>query len=157
MTEVYTYRKRVEFSETDAAGIVHFSNYFRFMEMAEHAFFRSLGFSIHPQQKGYGFPRLQASCEFKAPIRFEDEIVISVNIVEKRRKSISYAFIINKVRSQGEDVDHAPQEIARGSFVAVCIRLNEAGGRFNAQPIPPEIDHQLQALLPAVPHPGSQK
>ncbi len=38
--------RRVEFSETDMAGIMHYSNYFRFMETAEHAFFRSLGLSI---------------------------------------------------------------------------------------------------------------
>ena len=40
-------RRQVEFSDTDMAGIMHFSNFFRFMEAAEHAFFRSLGFSIH--------------------------------------------------------------------------------------------------------------
>ncbi|MEQ2009187.1 MAG: acyl-CoA thioesterase, partial [Limisphaerales bacterium] len=38
--------RRVEFSETDMAGIVHYSNFFKYMETAEHAFFRSLGFSI---------------------------------------------------------------------------------------------------------------
>jgi len=38
--------RRVEFAETDMAGIMHYSNYFRFMETAEHAFFRSLGLSI---------------------------------------------------------------------------------------------------------------
>ena len=39
--------REVEFSDTDMAGIMHFSNFFRFMEAAEHAFFRSLGLSIH--------------------------------------------------------------------------------------------------------------
>ena len=47
MAHEYRYRRRVEFSETDLAGIVHFSNYFRYMEAAEHEFFRSLGLSIH--------------------------------------------------------------------------------------------------------------
>jgi acyl-CoA thioester hydrolase len=35
--------RRVEFSETDMAGIVHFSNFFRYMETAEHAFFPVTG------------------------------------------------------------------------------------------------------------------
>ena len=35
--------RQVEFSETDMAGIMHFSNFFRFMETAEHGFYRSLG------------------------------------------------------------------------------------------------------------------
>jgi acyl-CoA thioester hydrolase len=39
----YKVRRRVEFSETDMAGIVHYSNFFRYMEAAEHEFFRSLG------------------------------------------------------------------------------------------------------------------
>ena len=38
--------RTVEFSETDMAGIVHYSNFFRYMESAEHAFFRALGFSV---------------------------------------------------------------------------------------------------------------
>ena len=48
----YEYKivRQVEFSDTDMAGIMHFSNFFRFMEAAEHSFFRSLGFSIHTTQ-----------------------------------------------------------------------------------------------------------
>ncbi len=46
MPHEFTITRRVEFSETDMAGIMHYSNFFRFMETAEHAFFRSLGFSI---------------------------------------------------------------------------------------------------------------
>jgi acyl-CoA thioester hydrolase len=41
---------RVEFFETDLAGIVHFANYYRFMEQAEHAFFRALGLKIHDKR-----------------------------------------------------------------------------------------------------------
>ena len=40
-------RQRVEFADTDMAGIVHFSNFFRYMERAEHEFLRSLGLSVH--------------------------------------------------------------------------------------------------------------
>ena len=39
--------RRIEFAETDMAGIVHFANFYRMMEVTEHAFFRSLGFSLH--------------------------------------------------------------------------------------------------------------
>ena len=39
-------QRRVEFSETDMAGIMHYSNFFRFMETAEHAFYRDLGHSV---------------------------------------------------------------------------------------------------------------
>ena len=59
--------RRIEFAETDLAGIVHFSNFFRMMEAAEHAFFRSLGFSIHSYEdsvdpgNAIGRPRASAS------------------------------------------------------------------------------------------------
>ena len=42
--------RQVEFSETDMAGLMHFSNFFRFMESTEHAFFRSLGLALHQHE-----------------------------------------------------------------------------------------------------------
>ena len=42
----FSIRRRVQFAETDLAGIAHFSNFVRWMEETEHAFFRSLGMSI---------------------------------------------------------------------------------------------------------------
>ena len=64
--------RQVEFAETDLAGIMHYSNFFRFMEAAEHAFFRSLGFSIHEvdQYENIGWPRVHATCNFSHPLRF---------------------------------------------------------------------------------------
>ena len=47
--------RRVEFSDTDMEGIMHYSNYFRFMETAEHAFFRSLGYSVVLSRSGLTF------------------------------------------------------------------------------------------------------
>ena len=60
--------RRIEFAETDMAGIVHFANFFRMMEATEHAFFRSLGFTIHGHDEGgtTGWPRVSASCDFRA-------------------------------------------------------------------------------------------
>ena len=42
----FTFTRRVQFFDTDMAGIVHFANFYRFMEEAEHEMFRSLGFKI---------------------------------------------------------------------------------------------------------------
>ena len=54
--------RRVEFADTDMAGIVHFSNYLRYMEMAEHDFLRSIGFSVNGTIEGrhVGWPRVHA-------------------------------------------------------------------------------------------------
>ena len=43
----FTFTCRIEFAETDLAGIVHFANFYKMMENAEHAFFRSMGFIVH--------------------------------------------------------------------------------------------------------------
>src|SRR5437763_15901059 len=91
--------RRVEFSETDMAGIVHYSNFFRYMESAEHGFFRSLGFSIVTQQADppLGWPRVHAECEYREPLFFEDEIEVQMLVSEKRSKSLTYQFRIRKL------------------------------------------------------------
>ena len=54
----------VEFSDTDMAGIMHFSAFFRYMEAAEHELLRNLGFSVYCEIDGVpiSFPRVAASC-----------------------------------------------------------------------------------------------
>lgn len=131
---------RVQFSETDLAGIVHFSNYFRYMEVAEHAFFRSLGYSIHAEYEGrtIGWPRVRATCEYQAPLRFEDEVEVHLLVREKKSKSLTYEFIFRKVE------DDARVEVARGKITAVCVTLDEATRRMKATTIPAALASQIE-------------
>lgn len=126
--------RRVEFSETDMAGIMHFSNFFRFMETAEHGFFRSLGHSIvmDKRETPLGWPRVHASCDYKQPLRFEDEVEIHLLVSEKRSKAITYTFIFRKLNGP------APIEAARGKLTVVCVQRDEEGA-MSAVHIPPEI------------------
>ena len=135
--------RRVEFSDTDMAGIMHYSNYFRFMETAEHAFFRSLGVSIAGGRgaDSVGWPRVHAQCDFSAPLRFEDEVEIHLLVREKRSKSLSYLF---KFRKLGES---PPREIARGIVTVVCV-AQEPGGKMRACSIPHSLAEQIQ-IAPA--------
>src|SRR5688572_32592470 len=91
--------RRVEFSETDMAGIVHYSNFFRYMEAAEHGFFRSLGFSVVTRQVDppVGWPRVHAECDYMQPLHFEDEIEIHMLVTEKKSKSLRYEFRFRKI------------------------------------------------------------
>src|SRR5262245_49373622 len=84
-------RRRVQFYETDAAGIVHFSWYFRYFEEAEHAMWRAAGMTIHQQDASVGWPRISASCEFRKALKFEQEIDIAVHIAEMTNRTITYA------------------------------------------------------------------
>jgi acyl-CoA thioester hydrolase len=130
--------RRVEFSETDMAGIVHYSNFFRYMEIAEHAFFRSLGFSVVTQQVDppVGWPRVHAECDYQQPLRFEDEVEVHMLVSEKRSKSLSYAFRFRKINVS------PPVEVARGSLTVVCV--THQGGKMTAATIPKAIADKIE-------------
>lgn len=90
-------RRQVRFAETDMAGIVHFVNFYRWMEEAEHEFFRSLGLRIMEQLSDgdyLGWPRVSASCSFEAPARYEDEIEVRIHCERIGFKSLNYAIEI---------------------------------------------------------------
>src|SRR5260370_8854911 len=94
MPSQHRLRRRVQFYETDMAGIVHFSWFFRYMEEAEHALWREAGLSIAAQGAEVGFPRLAATCDFRAPLRFEDEFEGWIRGAEITRRTIRYTRLI---------------------------------------------------------------
>jgi YbgC/YbaW family acyl-CoA thioester hydrolase len=142
MAYEYKHIRRVEFSETDMAGIVHFSNFFRMMEATEHAFFRSLGFTIHgPQDDAtIGWPRVSASCDYRAPLRFEEEVEIHLIVAEVRPRSIRYQFIFRKVADG--------VEVAHGSVAAVCAMVDKTTGKLVATRIPEQIRARITTAPP---------
>jgi len=134
MKEAFVYRCRVEFHDTDMAGIVHFSNFFRYMEEAEGAFLRSRGFHVswRDGEQRLGFPRVSASCDFMKPARFEDEIEVYVSVEQVGTKSVTYAHEFRR----GSDV------LAKGRITAVCIRTG-VDHKLESLEIPPEIRAKL--------------
>jgi len=131
-------KRRVEFSDTDMAGIMHFSNFFRFMETAEHAFYRALGFSVSMMdaQPRLAWPRVHASCDFKRPLRFEDEVEIHLLVREVSKKSITYEFRFRKLNA------FPVQDVARGRITIACV-LHRPDGTMSAVAIPPEIKEKI--------------
>jgi YbgC/YbaW family acyl-CoA thioester hydrolase len=133
--------RRVEFSDTDMAGIMHYSNYFRFMETAENAFFRALGFSIigRPDMP-VAWPRVRAECNYKAPLHFEDEVEIHLLVSEKRSKSLSYIFKFIKLNAA------PPVLVARGGLTIVCV--SHSPGKMSACAIPKAVSDKIQVAPP---------
>jgi len=127
-------QRRVEFSETDAAGIVHFSNFFRYMESVEHAFFRSLGRSVMWQshEPPLGFPRVHAECDYQSPLRFEDVFEMHLLVREKRPRSLSYQIRFRNLSRP------SPREAARGLLTVACVSKHP-DGTFTAVRIPAEL------------------
>jgi YbgC/YbaW family acyl-CoA thioester hydrolase len=91
---VFRYARRVQFAETDLAGLVHFTHFFRYMEEAEHALWRAAGMSIAKAGEAAGWPRLAAAFDFKAPLRFEDEFEVLVRIADVSRRTLQYEFTL---------------------------------------------------------------
>lgn len=127
---------RVEFRDTDAAGIVHFSAFFPMMEAAEHQMLRSLGIAVLPGREDgelrLTWPRVSASCDYAAAARFEDELQIDVRVAKIGTSSVRYGF-----RFSRED-----QLIAEGQLTVVCCHLTEGGG-LEKYAIPDEIRERL--------------
>ena len=133
MSGEYHLTRRVQFYETDAAGIVHFSWFYRYMEEAEHALWREAGLSIAAPGAEVGFPRVSASFDFHRPLRFEDEFEVHLAIDEIAEKTIRY----------GARVLKGDTHIATGSLTIACV-TTRPGEPMKAIPIPSEITDRLQ-------------
>lgn len=141
----FKHTRRVEFSDTDMAGIMHFSNFFRFMEAAETAFMRSLGLSVVLSNCGLDvcLPRVHAECDYQLPLRFEDEVLIHLLVEKKATRTLTYQFRFSKLNSG------APVEVARGRLVAVCA-ARQADGGIKAVPLPDAFANKLQEAPPSL-------
>jgi 4-hydroxybenzoyl-CoA thioesterase/acyl-CoA thioester hydrolase len=113
-------RRRVEFRDTDAAGIVHFSAFFFWMESAEHELLRAAGVHVVDRLPSNdtgesvtaSWPRVSAACDYKAAIRFGDEVDIQVGIEDIGHSSITFSFRF----------EHEGIWVAQGRIVAVrCV------------------------------------
>lgn len=138
----YVHRRRVELADTDLGGVMHFSNYLRFMESAEHAFFRSLGLSQAPGPAQVFWPRGRVACEYRAPVRFEDELSIRLLVRARGSRSIDYDFLFHRAG------DERGKPLAHGSMTAVCTAWDAAAGRFRAMRLPPEVAARIEAAPP---------
>jgi 4-hydroxybenzoyl-CoA thioesterase/acyl-CoA thioester hydrolase len=128
-------RRRVEFRDTDAAGIVHFSAFFFWMESAEHELLRSVGlhvFDRQPDGREYSWPRVSVSCDYVSAVRFGDEVDVVVSVAAVGRSSVTYEFAFAE----------AGRPVAQGRVVAVWC-LMRPGGRPEAAAIPADVVSKL--------------
>src|SRR4029079_16165105 len=95
MSSFYSPR-RVEFRDTDAAGIMHFAAFFPLMESVEHEFLRHLGLSVLSRDDigPVSWPRVHAACDYRSAVRFEDLLTIGLTIERLGDKSVTYRFEI---------------------------------------------------------------
>lgn len=136
MTKTFTIKRRVQFAETDLAAILHFANYYKFMEEVEHSFWRSVGQSVMTETDGavISWPRVKTGCEYFAPAHFEDELDLILTVTDLTNKSVSYEIEFHR----GE------QRLAVGRTTAVCCTMDN--GELTAMPIPAFLRTPLEEM-----------
>lgn len=135
MNKVFTHSRRVEFCETDAAGIAHFASFLCYMEQTEHEFLRQLETSVvEPIGDGWhlSWPRVHVECDYQGTARFEDVLEISLSVLKLGNKSVTY----------GLEFKRNGDSIATGKVVAVCCRVR-IGSKLESTPIPDSLAEKL--------------
>ena len=139
MGKTFIYERFVEFADTDAAGIAHFTKIIQYMESAEHALLRSLELSVMPAANRpklatlnhashsqasetfdqFSWPRVKVSIDYTGPAYFEDILQIHVKILRLGRSSVSYDFVVQHQQS----IEQPALPVAHGSFTTVCCKI----------------------------------
>jgi YbgC/YbaW family acyl-CoA thioester hydrolase len=132
-----TLEQRVAFSQTDAAGLIHFSSYFIFMEAAEAALFRDLGLKLLQSegQETRGFPRVDCQCRFRRPVYFDEVVRTELSIESIAAGRIQYQFVF---------FNEAGERCATGSMSTASARRTREGG-LAAAPLPEDVQRKLEA------------
>ena len=138
MQHAFVMKRRVEFMDTDMAGIVHFTAFFRYMETAEHELLRSLGLPITRlhRERGLGWPRVSCTFDYAGSLRFGDECEVRLGVTQIGKKSVTYAAQI--VRDD--------QILAQGRSTCACCEIGK-DGTLRSQQVPADIVEKLQPYL----------
>lgn len=139
----FTKRRRVEWADTDCAGIVHFTSFLRYVENTEHAFWRSLGISVHigEGEEKHGWPRLSVSCDFTKPVRFEQLLNVSLRILKVGNTTLRYGFWIF------DDKQPKPSLVAAGELTIIHVSLDPGSGSIRKAPIPEDLRELITSAM----------
>lgn len=146
MPEPFIHRRIVEFAETDMAGIVHFSNFFRWTEAAEAALFRELGVPMIASDgtTDHGWPRVRANGEYHDAVRFQDAVELHLRVKAIKVKAVEYE--AKCYVAAGDDKRHC----ATIKMTTVYVSKPTAGGPMQSKKLPPEILDKLSPLAEVV-------
>lgn len=103
-----TIRHRVQFGETDAAGVVFFPNYFRWFDRATHELFRELGYPVTQMvEDGWAVYVRESYARFLAPVQYDDELEIRSDVVEVRTRGFRVSHVVvraDQIICEGHEV-----------------------------------------------------
>lgn len=138
MGDKLSIKRRVEFMDTDLAGIVHFTTFFRYMETAEHELLRAVGIPIEVlrTERKLGWPRVSCSFDFKKPLMFADELEVRIHVGRLGKRSITYV----------AEIVRDDEVLAKGQSVCACCEMRTSGS-FEPAEIPDDIIEKLKPYL----------
>ncbi len=125
---IHRYCRPVRFSETDAAGVVHFSRLLAIVEEAEHDWFSQLGLPVFGG--GTAWPRVKLEVDFRAPCRFGETLCIDLTIEEIKNSSLAIRYAATSSRSGEES-----RPVFSGRMV-ICHASTGSDGTFHPFPFP---------------------
>ncbi len=123
------YTRRVQFYDTDAQGVVHHSNYFRYFEEARGEFLRELGFPYSKMRElGYEVVLLEACANFKKPLLYDEVVCINLNLESMDRFTFTFSYRVEvegELRAEGRTKHCVVKE---GKIVSIPQEIREKLG-----------------------------
>lgn len=131
---LFTYSRIPQFSETDAAGIIHFSRIACYVEEAEHAFLHQAGFPLDLRLTGgYHWPRVNFNASYFAPVYPFFPLQVDLNVKILGRCSVTWQWAVFDSR-------HA-KVLCKGEMKTVCCQQHE--GKLAVCPLPEKLREKL--------------
>lgn len=106
MTEPAQTKLRVRYAETDQMGVVYYANYFVWCEIGRVEFFRQLGWDYKQMEiaDDCHLPVVEANCRYRAPARYDDEVIIETTVTALRTYIIKFSYRLLRVASDGNQL-----------------------------------------------------
>jgi acyl-CoA thioester hydrolase len=90
-------RLRVIYGDTDQMGVVYYANYLRYFEFARSEFLRAHGGAYRDFEKeGFFLPVVEAKCHYRRPARYDDLLLIGLEVQEVRRTAITFGYQVTR-------------------------------------------------------------
>ena len=137
---VTTTEVRVRYAETDQMGIVYYANYLVWFEIGRVELLRSLGLAYSQLETDQQciLPVVEATCRYRSPARYDDEILIETRPSLLRSSVIKFGYRILRKNADGAE----PALLAEGETVHVVC-----DDQLNRTPLPKEHATALRSLL----------
>ncbi len=121
MPEVTT-RVRVPFADVDSSQRIHYTAMFRYMEVAEHALMRALGFPYATALRQLAFPRVHLECDFRGAILYDDVLDVVARVERVGTSSWTVHFTAHPATvERSEPADGQTTILAEGRMTIVAM------------------------------------